>query len=80
MPQDEKTSARERRLIRARAEKMQVALARVLTDVDALAPTDRLIVLNDALTDALREHRRHVRARTAATAAAAPSNARACQT
>lgn len=58
MPQDEKTAARERRLIRKRANQMQRALAAVLTDVDALGPTDRLIVLNDALVVALRDHRR----------------------
>lgn len=80
MPQDEKTSARERRLIRARADKMQVALSRVLTDVDALGPTDALIVLNDALAEKLAEHRRYVSARTTATMVAAPINAAACQT
>ena len=58
MSNDEKTSARERRLIRKRADKMQVALARVLTNVEPLGPTDRLIVLNEALTTELREQRR----------------------
>jgi hypothetical protein len=78
MPQDEKTSTRERRLIRKRADKMQVALSRVLTNVEPLAPTDALIVLNDALTIALREHRRYVSASASAMTVAPPSSAAVC--
>jgi hypothetical protein len=79
MSQDEKTSARERRLIRSRANQMQRALTAVLTDVDALGPTDALIVLNDALVAKLAEHRRYVRARTIARMVAPPSSATVCQ-
>lgn len=49
------------RRLRRRANQIQRAIAAVQLAVDGLSGTDRLIVLNDALTEALREERQHDR-------------------
>jgi hypothetical protein len=51
-------AARSRRLLRARANQMQRALAAVTLSIDGLAPRDRVIVLNQALNEAIAEYDR----------------------
>jgi hypothetical protein len=45
---------RERRAIRARADRMLRAKAALYLQLDGLAPMERLVVLNDVLTEELR--------------------------
>lgn len=53
------TAARERHLIRKRAVQMQRALAAIELAIDGLPQTDRLIVLNAVLTEALARRPSH---------------------
>jgi hypothetical protein len=55
--QTEAAASAERRRVRNRANQMQRALAAVHVAVDALSGTDRLVVLNEALSQALQEER-----------------------
>lgn len=51
------TPARERKLVRGRADQMQRAVAGIYLTIDGLRPVERLIVLNEVLADELREAR-----------------------
>ena len=52
----ETIKARERRSVRDRGNQMQRALAAVALAVDGLSSVDRLMVLNDALRQAVDDH------------------------
>ena len=52
------TPARERKLVRGRAEQIQRALAGIELMIDGLSPVDQLIALNEALSEKLRMARK----------------------
>jgi hypothetical protein len=51
--QSERQARAERRRLRSRANQLMRAEASVMLSVDALSPTDRLVVLNSCLRNAL---------------------------